>query len=474
MATHEHLTDACPPLSDLLLADTRELPADDLRRIGDHMSGCDTCRLRMRRTHALLAACAALDVDEPSSAFSHRQSLVRWKRLAIAAAAAVLLAGIGGTLINPQRLRAEELLDRAIEAEQRAPAAREQHVRIQITLSAAAASRGAGGTRPAAPLVVTRRLAGGVAVSRPGSAIEDSDVYAELLGGLRAYGFDTQRPLNLQTYRMWRAKLTQRREVVERNEDTTTLRTTTDEGAVRRAELTIRTETYDVVALRLTFDAGRLEVVEIRRSDAPLRDPSPDPDPVASASASSSRPTVPTPTPQMGVVDRDPRPSSNRPALSRWLAQKYSSASEGQQFVARLESLTGDIQRNLAELRKLAASSPQAVTDRMTPDERADVERAALAYLDKARTDLAALDDRLGLMFLKLGRPASPRGTSLPADWRERAPIALVHASALDALVKQLLMHDDVRPDDDPAGADAFAKTLAALWGALNGAGPGS
>jgi hypothetical protein len=460
MAAHERLNEACPPLWELMLAETHELSSDDQERLDEHVDGCAICCQRLRRADAMVKTVAReLKASSwtPGSrlTFPRRRpapSFRRWINIA-AATILILLDIVGG---RPQPVEAEQIIERAMAAEQRTPPTVEQDVRIRMMQRSSPRVDTPIGAPRMMPVDVEGRLKGGVMTSAVPSALEQSSAARGMAEGLRAYRFDARRPLSLATFQAWRDSIQGKRDrTTKTRDDNTVLSTTAFSGPVREASLTLRGETYEVIALRLSFDQGELVVEEMRRSLTGL----PEPSTVAKAPA-------PTPEPAPNVSKAPPVVHEPKFPLSHWLDQQYTSRGDALRFVDGLRRAASDALTNVRALHALSESFPRPLE---VPDNARHLDQAVTHRYESLRSDLDALNERLGVLYATRTMPGSPRGTGLPRDWRERVAIAREQAETLERMVKQLLERDDLPAADDPVGEDAFAKTFGALWEAING-----
>jgi hypothetical protein len=95
-----------------------------------------------------------------------------------------------------------------------------------------------------------------------------ADVPLWIADALEAHHFDWREPLGIARIREWRAALKQKADDITVTSDGQyfLLRTTTEEGNLRGAELLVRRDTHAVVRQMLDFDGiGRVEIEEIAR-----------------------------------------------------------------------------------------------------------------------------------------------------------------------------------------------------------------
>ena len=152
------------------------------------------------------------------------------------------------------------------------------------------------------------------------------------------------------------------------------------------------------------------------------------------------------------------------PGLSRWLERNFRPGPDRTAFVPRLQHLVSDVRQKLATLDTLARRYPEAeVEQQWSSADRVALHRRVNDAYDRISRDLNDLDSRIGILFGSTSR--SLPVVEAPADWRQRAALALAHAEAMDVQVRQLLASDDLPSAESRAtSAPPVMSTFAALW----------
>ena len=182
--------------------------------------------------------------------------------------------------------------------------------------------------------------------------------------------------------------------------------------------------------------------------------------------------TVPAPVARGVVMDAALSPVTtvvgrapvSQPGLSRWLDRTFRASPERKTFVPTLQRLVVDVRQHLSELDTLARRYPEAeVEEQWSSADRAALRRRVEESYRRISRDLNELELRVSVLFGS--RTRSFPVTEAPADWRERAALALAHAEAMDGQVRDLLKFDDVpSAEARVTGAAQVPATFAALW----------
>jgi hypothetical protein len=268
----------CPPLADLLLAVEQELPAARQAVVQTHLQHCEACQQSVARTNSYVEAYESERGEDRTAErlvrFRERvrteqrarvarslrvPSLRRW--LPIAAVVPLLVVGALLSRKYTAVVQAEELLTRAVAQERRVPAGTIQQVRIRLTppgVQVKAVSL----VREIGDHAVARTVSGRPGIGDPSEPVADEATLERLL---TTNNFDWRRPLNVDRFQTWRASLTRKKDSVMLTGDSLlVLRTTTTEGMLREAELTVRRDDFHAVRQALVLDGiGRIEIEEV-------------------------------------------------------------------------------------------------------------------------------------------------------------------------------------------------------------------
>jgi hypothetical protein len=496
----------CPPLEELLLAADQLLEPDVVAAIDAHVQRCGACQRLIAQMEAIQRACLLDDPEadeEPGAAESHEwpveipaaRRFVSPAALIPALVLAFLLAAMQSTPVE-----ADRLVQRAEQWERANPAARAQRVSMRLAWS-----------RPAEPFS---------RVHQTGLAGAPSGVPTALVRVLAGYRFDWEQPLSVARYMAWRAAhaCCRRDRIVSRSQDgLLTLRTTAWDGELREAELTLRTETYQVVKQALVFEGvGRLEIEDLAYAD-PRREISPSPPPPM------KRPHVPkeeldhaelkvrlllsqtglemrrdvrvSRTPDAVRVeglwgaagqrrsararlaamahvqvapgfgqDEEEAPPPLEPGLAHWLDRTFSTDAIRASFLPELRRSVGTVRQRLELLAALAQRFPDAGRELSPPAQ--DVFQELLDLHDhKLQTELNDLKPRMAV--LSDSQSLSCPWSQVPPDWPARATMALVQARTLEQRVQFLLAHEDLRAEE----RQRIRTTFGLLWETLYGRG---
>lgn len=275
----------------LRLAD-QDLPAAESTEIGGHLAGCEQCREQLAALREALdgyhgfhreilkASLPPPPHEWPPLSFpkTGRTRIRPAPWLAAAAAIAALLVGARLFERAPQ-VRAAELLRKAAAAEMAAPLT---HGRIRIRTRSHSLDR-------AARLLV------------PGTGPADSGESA-LRGLFDAAGYGWEHPLSVEAFARWRDSLPEKEDRVERSAGVYLVRTSTTQGPLSDAALSLRASDLHAFACTLRFRSGG-EIIFITElpDETPLPHVSGAP-PEPSRTAPPAPPGVPTPGGELRVI----------------------------------------------------------------------------------------------------------------------------------------------------------------------------
>jgi hypothetical protein len=322
----------CPDVAELLLASEGELSKRRLESVREHVRRCARCRERLGDTSSLIGAYGDVVMDAPPTPTEIDEADARYERfrtrlreeaapprpvavatsswppiklkmtgrawLPVAAVVPVIVIALLFSRSYTSTLKADELLTRAVVREQAVPKATVQRVQIHFTPAAHARPDGrrvaTGGTITrdvgAAALIAAQAEAQPRGHAQPLPAPTQSPEFAEetLATLFTANQLDLGDPLSVSRFQAWRSSLTQKTDIVrsEQHDTLLALKTMTDEGTLRSAEIVVRQSDYHPVRQNLTFqDIGEVEIVEVATwvvATPPSVEPAP-PAPVASA-----------------------------------------------------------------------------------------------------------------------------------------------------------------------------------------------
>jgi len=276
-----------PGDEDLLRLADDDLTAGEAAKMGGHISVCAECRERLesvgealdgyQRFHDTVLKKSLGRPPRPWAAVRKR-AVVRFpvKRMLAAAAMVTLVFGVVRRLERTPAVKASELLRRAVQAEQSAPT---PAGRIRIR---------------------TRRstLVRAARIERVGDVPADP-------AGIRvifdAAGYSWDDPLSALAFVRWRDGLKQKKDRVTSAEGSFVVSTSTSEGSLAEARLTLRAGDLHAVSGTLEFrSAETVEMTELTddaTAGAPPRQTAP------LARPESARPAVPAAPPQLGPGD---------------------------------------------------------------------------------------------------------------------------------------------------------------------------
>jgi hypothetical protein len=291
----------CPDVAELELASEGELPKRRLESVREHVRRCARCRERLGEASNVIAAygeviCDApptpAEIDAADARYDRFRARLReeaaqpqarprlrpavvatssWPALAlktrmkarpwlpVAAALPVIVLALVFSRSYTSTLKADELLTRAVVREQAAPKATVQRVQIHFTPSTRAR---AGGARVASGATITRDVGAAVVPTSPPPAFAEETLAALFA----AHHLDLADPLSVSRFQAWRSSLIQKRDVVQSREGDglLALKTMTDEGTLRSAEIVVRQSDYHPVRQNLDFEnVGEVEIVEV-------------------------------------------------------------------------------------------------------------------------------------------------------------------------------------------------------------------
>jgi hypothetical protein len=302
---NELIVERCPTLEELLQAADSELSPEAHATVLQHLQQCAICQARdrhalrtLRDVHGYLAGAFG---EERQQARQHefsvglhklRQALIHgsigwpWRRwLPMAALLPVFIVALLLSRTGTVVLQADELLQRAVQAEQRRPRGAVQRVRVRLLSPSAMAIP----PRATASFTIVQELTDGVAPVGPlsatgvsatgggGAAAALTSVPMSLAHRLATHKFDWRRPMDVQRFHAWRATLAHKQDLVIALAGSThvVLRTTTtDDTDLVEAELEVQRDDFHVVRAAFVFDGvGRLEIEElvpwVRRAASP-------------------------------------------------------------------------------------------------------------------------------------------------------------------------------------------------------------
>jgi hypothetical protein len=293
----------CPTLEELLQAADSELSPEAHATVLQHLQQCAICQARDRHAFRILrdvqGYLAGAFGEERQQARQHefqlglhklKQTLIhqsigwplrRW--LPMAALMPVFIVALLLSRTGTVVLQADEILQRAVNAERMRPRGAVQRVRVRLMPPGALALP----PRATASFTIVQELTDGLApvglVSNPststaagaasagaasaGAAVALSAVPMSLAHRLATHHFDWRRPMDVERFNAWRATLTHKQDQVIAFTDTPHLllrTTTTDDTDLLEAELTVQRDDFHVVRAAFVFDGvGRLEIEEL-------------------------------------------------------------------------------------------------------------------------------------------------------------------------------------------------------------------
>lgn len=476
---------ACPDDDDLLLASEGELPVRRLEAVREHVRRCADCRARLAREGAIVGAylwltaseaAAGLTERSPAEADRFRETLQRevarkrpprggpltrmaprhW--LSVAAAVPLLVIGLIFSSRYTQAVKADELLTKAVQEEQRAPVARMRRLQIRIVSAAS----------PDAPVLVREIGAGTMKNASSGSSARatpsastmaaQAREEARLAARLAAHHFDLDDPLSVGNFQAWRASLPSKRDRVDERREArlVALTTTTDDGALRRAELVVRQSDHHPIQQTLSFDDGEDVVTEEMAAwvvEAPPLTPAIVPPPSKVTGREAARGDLAPPAARRAEVE-----APLAYGLAGWRARTFSGGPGADTFGPQMVQLLDGLRSRARRLIALPAGQAAAARSR---------DYAAFV------TTLQAVDDKLALF---LGTSTRGALSSVPPiDLDSRAAAIAARVDTLRAAVRLLLVQEDVpMPGEigvsgvEPPVLAAVRRALDDLWAAVH------
>jgi hypothetical protein len=242
-SSNSHLSD-----EQILLLLSAEIPASDRTSVALHLNDCAACRERLESRQSFMdetsAAVSLLDdhsfatrlqsYEAPRRPFLARRPL---RDALVSVAAACMVAAIIFSQSESHPVSAQELLDRAV-------------------LSQDGSS----------PVHAVRMRSGSVTciATAPEPACDT------IRNSLAASSWDTSHPLSARAFRTWRGNLHHKQDSVRATQSTLTLTTSTTEGMLHQASLSLRPSDFEPISLTMRFGSG----AEIEISEEPAPAPS--------------------------------------------------------------------------------------------------------------------------------------------------------------------------------------------------------
>jgi len=500
----------CPTPAEVRRATDGVLSSAEHRRISKHVRKCAACRNRRRWLGVW-----GHDQEE-STRCRQLRALRAWLRGCVVLAGLTLVFLLVCSPSAPQTVRAQvdELLDRVAAHELMGTTTPALSVRVRVRLSA---SQTAGAGRPV-------QSTGDWTAAAPGLSGPLPVIPASLRRAMRAVHVDVQH-FDIFAFRRWRDSVHGRDELISLgNTGLVQVRTTTNEGVLRLAEVTLQKGTYRLVHEMFDFGSfGRLEMEEElppSAAGAALSRSS------ASTSSSSSTATlrndaldlpelqarvvvgaagldmrghvrvfrsngavrvdgiVPHETPTRAArqqlaalpnvkvtLRRIPNARVNEgpadapaaaPGVARWAADPaFTTDSTHRAVVPALGRQIETIRRRLDIFRDLAARYSEAEVRMLSSNARDTFRQLLDLHYQALNGEMQQLNDRMAMICATASRarPAS----HAPSDWRSRTAVGRLQATALDTLIRELLVRDDL----SPTLQHRLAETFGTLWDAL-------
>lgn len=499
------------------------------RSVVRHLQLCLPCRERLRAIDQTTAMGRKYDAlsDEAGATRSvrfrrqlqatrHSELRRQDQRRRMVGTAAVMAIGIAGLLLlRPPSLAVvdmDDVLIRAAETEQAAPAAR-RRVRLMMTPRVGPLASGP----PVAALWVVRYVDNGRLEAKSDVAL------AGLANGLTRAGVDPEQLLRVSAFGNWRTGVQQRRDRVTLTGDLLVLQTAAPSGPIQLGELRVsRSASYRVIGQAWVIAGlGRFDIqalpepeslaateaeptrveaagtagdgrrpvssVEAIEHDAldrleldvRLAVSAADPDgPVdivqresrvvvtgALASATKRRALAARLTLWPGVDVRlgaDTRSAGGRRGadLARWGERVFGQGPARHTFANQLRGAALTVDRRRDGLEALARRYPVDAARALSPEARAKLQLLVTREYRALTADLLALDGRLMVLGSSAASLALPRADP-PSDWRSRVIQAASGTAALQAEIDALLFSED--DPDATATRTAFNR----IWGVV-------
>lgn len=267
------------------MAQDKELPPAEQFAILRHLHGCAACQRELNEQRSVISGVSAhmarifsADAERArlgrflnqlhgrQQARIHRMRVTNVRRwLPIAAIVPVII--LGSLLYQPRQsvLQAEELLTRAADSERGRTTNSGQRIQVRLL----PLDNGAIGSALLKPtFATTQELIDGIAMVNATDAMPN-DAARTLAGLLAAHHYEWREPLSVAHFAMVRGTLTHKRDQVLQLTDANgmpllALRSTSDEGDLREAELIVERDSFHVVRESFVF-AGypRVEIEEL-------------------------------------------------------------------------------------------------------------------------------------------------------------------------------------------------------------------
>lgn len=219
------------------------------RAVVEHIQTCSRCRATHDEYGRVLEGIAELALHPRAAQLRWTQRVQHWPfsyvarrkvfRASASVIAALVLVALGLQIAGIRSVNAGELLSRAESAEEEQKLVH-HYYRVQVG--------GVDCTPETGPAYATRIV---------------NDHCRPVQNVLTDAHWDTQSPLSIQSYKRWHDSLPWLHDSVQRDEPYWTIRTVTNQGALRAASLRLRTSNYAPVELKLEFvSMGPISIVE--------------------------------------------------------------------------------------------------------------------------------------------------------------------------------------------------------------------
>jgi hypothetical protein len=535
----ELTVDRCPSLVQLLMAEERELPAQEQLAIDLHTSRCPKCRQQLHEQDHVIREVkehcrrvfgpdaqrrrfgdfqARLHDLQQASIHHHATFRIRrWLPLA-----ALIPVGFLGLLLLYQShaaiVQADELLTRAAAVERDRPIGTRQRVRMRLLDGEAPVFTTAS---LKSSFSFTEELIDGIALASASETIPNG-LPSTLALKLQTYHIDPQQPLSVAHFVMVRSALRHRQDNVTRftganGTPMLALRTTTDVGDLREAELIVEQNTFHVVSESFVFvGLGRIEIDELAQwihhpepllaatTTTIVAAAAPDRETLDRAELdarlllgqsgadlpgtvhvaitrellqiegdltdASTRRTMSTrfggvPYVRMNLHVRDADPSvapNAASALSRWTERKFPENARTS-FLPELLRRSVTVRQRLDVVAELARRYREPEIRQLSATSRTSLQQLLMLHHRALGSEVEALGSYIAVLTRRPQKHVSVEGVQVPSDWRPRSAAARANAIALDRRIQNLLLYDDL-PATEQAEIDA---AMASLWETL-------
>jgi hypothetical protein len=535
----DHEQEQCPPLEDLLLADEGELqPAAKQRQTQEHVQRCGACRARLDEVDsliAIIAECRRLtESHEPFIRRIHAElrttddiiryitrrrhadrrltpNLTPWplNRWLVVAALWLFIAVVVPGLLT-ERDKADRRLHHPLPPLQ--TYARPSALRVRYRLG----SEVDRARTDLQPLVIDADLTDEV-----GLTSQPAVTPGALKNVLTLLHFEWRHPLSVIAFQRWRARIHGLDRVISQSSARVVrLRTTTTEGVLREADVTMWTDTHEVVHEMLDLaKLGEHDIVAVLPRLPPPTSSRPS---LFAAAPSSSLPsretldlaelrarfvlgdtgldmrgdvqvlrsnrsvsvdgTVPSGVPYRKIAQLTALPhvdvslrrggstritdfgrsSNGAPALERWAPPTSSADSTRDGFVPILVQLLARVRQRLYLLHGLDKRYSEPEVEALSPDARREFDRLLNLHYRALNGDLQRLNARIEMMISDNNRYAGPLAEA-PSDWRSRTAAGLSHVTSLEEQMHDLLTREDATAEQERRVANTFGS----LWDSL-------